>query len=341
MPDIRVDSLGFTKATDIVKQNGKLQRSRTYAGSSIYVNPIASKESLLQRSQRGIGSRYDENYGVEEGFSNISSYSRRGSGLHPRVLHEEENKSIGRGTRLSVGSDYEKSMYLKSAMTNLNAPAVTYSSNLNTIQDELNVETIVPECTSKFPDAKLKKHSQYVNVETKPSEIKLLDNDAPLDLSPLANTFVPHASPFFQTREFDPNVPTDTGILLKILNYEFDLIPDEVDSDEEEIFNEDLEANYKRTNSKRRNAWYEGWIDLKCIKEFLNSYKNLSVEEYKEKYPWDQFYDPELYYSPKPHNISDSGLNLDMIDSRSLNTVPGISTATKREHSYLLQRKGF
>lgn len=352
MPDIRIDSLGFTKEIDTFKRGKGLQRSRTYAGSSTYGNRLSyfpcqdiqstSKNSefgFTQNSERIEGTHHDENFGVEDNIYGFNSKISRGSGLYPRVPHEEDNRSLVRGTRLSISSNFEKSFNIKSTLSNSIQADGTYSSNLNTIKDELNIETIIDEPFPNISDQKYIKHSKYTSVDTEPTNVKLLDDDEPLNLSCLSNSFVPHANPFFQTKEFSPYTPTDTSILLKILSYEFELIPDEVDS-EDGGYDPDHHLEEKEKNNTH-SAWYDGWIDLKSIKEFLNSYKTLSVEEYKKKYPWDQFYDPELFYSAYLRHDEERGLNLEMIPNGLQDSVSGFSTAAKREYSYLSQRKGF
>lgn len=169
---------------------------------------------------------------------------------------------------------------------------------------------------------------KFTNVELNVPQIKLLEDSAPLDLSLVKRRLVPYASPFFQTIEFNPCEPTDTGILLKILNHEFESLDDE---NEDEMLQE---------KENKRTPWYRGLLDLeKCYTRFVNSFKPLTKEEYNTRYPWDKFYDPELYYD---NEMDDEGvLNTELLPENLHNSISLEINDSMKPYSYVSRRKGY
>lgn len=201
------------------------------------------------------------------------------------------------------------------------------SKNFNGLSTVKN--TFCSEEENLYDDESEAKHNrQFTSVEFDVPKITLLDDSAPLDLSQVKRRLVPYASPFFQTIEFNPFEPTDTGILLKILNHEFESLDDENDDD------------LMQEKENKRIPWYRELLNLeKYYTQFINCFKPLSKDEYNFKYPWDKFYDPELYYD---NEMDDEGvLNTELLPENLHNSISSEINDYMKPYSYISRRRGY
>lgn len=120
--------------------------------------------------------------------------------------------------------------------------------------------------------------------ESKVAANNLADDNIPFEklLSGLSRKRICDAAPFFLMTEFDPRAATDEGILLKVLNYEFD-----------ELDNLPPVEPYGRYSlSNIFEKWILGGWGFGWIRHFGFE---ITDDEYIAKFPWDRFYEPELY----------------------------------------------
>lgn len=225
-----------------------------------------------------------------------------------------------------------------------------YSNAPSTLKADYCIDVVSKRNSFDVPSLELQEQKsididspRFVNVDLAIQHIELSDDTDPLNLENLAS-YVPYAGPFFQTHEFNPFEPTSTGILLKILNEEFELIEDDLYDNESDGLNDnffdDLEKN--ATAKKLQKPWYREYFDksISTVDQFIKSFKPLTKEEYNKKYPWDKFYDPELYYDSQTDD-EEGVLNMDMIPDKLEGSINFESTTFKRKYSYLSKRKGF
>ncbi|TID30333.1 hypothetical protein CANINC_001035 [Pichia inconspicua] len=302
-----------------------LKRARTFAGSSSTEHLIHYKtgSSKLQQQNLEINhiSRFDENQDIElKAFSKrkddtISHRSSlKQSGLYPRYENVKSNH-FNIPTTLDPRVDLEVNPY----------SAVTFKieDNLKTITESVSVPS-----TEKVPN-----RETYTKVDLEVQPIKLLPYDAELDLTPLKGNFMSKAVPFFETLEFCPTSTDETGILLKILNHEFECCSKR----EEE---QEFKANCCAEEEEDEIPWYKKATKtmLTFIDELLKSWQPVDKEEYNKRFPWDKFYDPELYYDYKVDELHE--LNFDMIASDDVGTISKTNSFhMKKSHNYVSKRR--
>lgn len=212
----------------------------------------------------------------------------------------------------------------------------------DTTSNNLNTASCLPKESVEtreffFENVAIYKHKKFTNVEFIPENIKLLDAEAELKLFNVERKFL-GASPFFQTIEFDPRTSNETGVLLKILNYEFENV------DNHEIETEDYGGENARVNDK--TPWYREYLDigtyLNPISNYIKSFYPLSKEEYNKNYPWDKFYDAELYYDVDLVLTDDGELNMEMIPEQLEDTIKSLKTTQsvylKKKYNYVQSR---
>lgn len=305
-----------------------LKRSRTYAGTSsmdhiIQYETGSSKNHLKEVDLDG-SVNFDENYDIEmktllkkqgTGVTKIDSLKQ--SGLYPRYSNEQSRyKSFKTPITLDPASNSTVNPY----------SAVTFK-----IED--NIKTITESVSISEESNKINAHGPYTKVDIDVHPIELLPYDADLNLHLLGHDYVTKASPFFETLEFSPYNRDETGILLKILNHEFE----ECTLDEEKEakggcdYNEDIAIHIPWYHKLQNNT-------IQAINDFVKSFQPLSKEEYNKKYPWDKFYDPELYYEYEIADIHE--LNYDLIATDDTDFVTKQNAmSTRKTHSYLNKRK--
>lgn len=300
-----------------------LKRARTFAGSSSTDHLVHHKIGTSKSEQRKVdadyNSSFDENLDIEwRNFTKKKSDSifpqtaLRQSGLYPRYeSHEYNHGTFNVPATLDPRSDIEINPY----------SAVTFKieDNLKTITEPLSAPSI----------NKSQIHDPYTKVDFDVQPIKLLPYDAKLDLTPLQEEFMFKAAPFFETLEFSPSNTDETGILLKILNYEF-----------EECSRREEEEEFRVNNKGDVIPWYQRIADafISFINDLIKSWQPMSKEEYNEKYPWDKFYDPELYYDYKMDELHE--LNFDMIATDDVGTISKTNSFyQKKSHNYLSRRR--
>ena len=115
------------------------------------------------------------------------------------------------------------------------------------------------------------RRKRFVNADIVPFDCPLAKNGRPLLIKSCARHPVSCAAPFFNFPEFDPASATDEMILVEILNFEMDHID-------------------------------KGMQKVRTAKEILKfkmyellHFGQICIEDYLARFPWDQFYSPELY----------------------------------------------
>lgn len=306
-----------------------LKRARTYDGSLITEHltycATGSSQANLQSTKSNSIIHFDENYGLELGTLSKQQSGRisppnslKQSGLHPRYNNKQSKfNAFPIPPKLDPGSS---------------SPLNPYSTV--TFKIEENLKTIV-ESSSELLKKKYHVHDFNTTVDSKAQPIKLLSYDAKLDLSSLKGNIVSKAAPFFETLEFNPYYTDEIGILLKILNHEFETCFREEEKEERM-------ANDCNEEVPDEIPWYRNLSNaaVKAFDDFIKSWQPISKDEYNKKYPWDKFYDPELYYEFKIDEIHE--VNLDMIATDDLGSISKSNSMYMRKpHNYLFKRKLF
>lgn len=323
----------FTRAGDItpsLRSNlSKREKINVLIQKESQTKPFNLNSKLINKNKKTF--IHDENFGV-----NLEHEYSENTGLFPR------NDKIHRKFRLAE---------IKYSSNHIPTPgSLPQSHNINnsvTLQNNTASSDLggQPNFITKDVEAKeflfkkvdIHKHEGLINVEFKTNEIKLLDDESKLNLSNIERKFV-GASPFFQTIEFDPRTSNETGILLKILNYEFENV-DINDAKVDEYIEENENENYK-------TPWYMKYLDINTyvdpLSEYIKSFYPLSKEEYNEKYPWDKFYDAELYYDVDLTFTEDGGLNMEMIPGQLKDSIKTSRTTqsfySKKKYNYVQSR---
>lgn len=120
-------------------------------------------------------------------------------------------------------------------------------------------------------------HHQYQTAPTavEPDSAGTLTDLTPFDMNLIGRVghLLVNMAPFFNLMEYDPECPTDEGTLLNILQYEMDHLdtPHEQDSHEK-----------------------DGW----------HRFGHWTAHQYNNQYPWERFYDVELYDEARDHRDS-------------------------------------
>ena len=289
------------------------------------------QETLLQ----------DENLGVKSDlfktkFNELDrSTNSNLPGLYPRISMEERSLSNSLRNR----DAYQQNRYQDEHRINSeveihsNQSFVTLISKnfhgLSTIKNDSTEEDYIYSSSTSENKSLSRK---FTDVDLDVPKIDLLDDSEPLDLSPIKKRLVPYAGPFFQTIEFNPFEPTDTGILLKILNYEFEQIDKE---------NDDSVDSRILETEKIKVSWIRKLISVVegVYNDFLHVFKPLTKEEYNAKYPWDKFYDPELYFD---NDMDEEGtLNTELIPDQLQGTVSNDIEESMKPYFYVSKRKGY
>lgn len=279
-------------------------------------------EILLQDENLGIKTNGDQEL---EQKNNLKSKTI--PGLYPRLSIEGKNFPVARIPSPGNQNLFDEINNEPEVEQSSSKSLVTViSKNFNGLRSIKNTFSL--EVDNVYDDdSEIKCSRKFTNVEFDVPKITLLDDSEPLDLSLVKRRLVPYASPFFQTIEFSPFEPTDTGILLKILNHEFESLDNENDN---ELMQE---------KENKRIPWYRQLLSLeKYYTQFINSFKPLSKEEYNSKYPWDKFYDPELYYD---NDMDDEGvLNTDLLPENLHNSISSEINGYMKPYSYISRRRG-
>lgn len=321
----------------------KLKRARTYAGSSSMVNPMRDLGLYnYPNDQKVFSSKYDSN-SVKYQDENVGGNHQLNSsfihqpqpikitGLQPRFINSDEQRSFNRESLASTMelSNDPKSPISYSTLINTTGHLLTLKNDDNVSTDEfINLDEKNNDSNYTF-----NKHSKYTKVDIEIPKVQLADSDEPLDLSSISNKFLTDTSPFYQTREFNPVDTTDTGILLKILNYEFESIPDESDIDDD---NDNVD-DYLDENSQNIVPWYRNILNFNFFRSVIDANKVLSKDEYNEKFPWDKFYEPELFEFPETDDIN--VLNEDMIPRSYHDTIASSTDFSKKQYNYVSTRR--
>lgn len=329
--------------------NSKVKRSRTIVGvssNSILNDLDYNKYTVKQFKHLGTNevmqemSLQDENLGVKSNFikSKFNEIDRSTSnnlpGLYPRISMEERILSNSLRNNVYNMNKYHNENRINSEVElHSNQSIVTLiSKNFHGLSTIKNGPTEEDYIYSSNPAENKSLSRKFTDVELGVSEINLLDDSEPLDLSSIRKTLVPYASPFFQTIEFNPFEPTDTGILLKILNYEFEKIDKET---EHSIDSEISETETIKVSWLRKIYFFFKGI----YKDLFNIFKPLTKEEYNAKYPWDKFYDPELYFD---NDMDEEGtLNTELIPDQLQGTVSNDIEKSMKHYFYVSKRKGY
>lgn len=156
-----------------------------------------------------------------------------------------------------------------------------------------------------------------VNVEIAPFNAPLAEGRHPLIIEGCARSPERFAAPFFSLPEFDPVSATDEMMMVEILNYEMEHLDEKMQKVRtvKEIF-----------NFKLFEFFHRGQL---CIQDYLN------------KFPWDRFYDPELYAAALKEHRGKIGLgcgneNIDIIAGMKRDKA-GIRTP-KKEYAFVPRR---
>lgn len=323
-------------------------------GNNSYYTPFFRAKDIENMKEI---SPQDENLGVQSNSTaEFNTPNRANSknipGLYPRKSIEKRTLSTQTFKTINLsGSNLHHQRHLRNELSisikehqvettiSLDSPFSTFDNfvpqtydSLSTIKNNNLDETIKLIETDDFP-YKDEEKRKYTHVEIEPTNIELLDDEASLNLDLVSRKLVPYASPFFQTIEFDPCEPTDTGILLKILNYEFEHI-----NEEDEAFANDSINEYEN----RRIPWYrQAFNFVKYYNDFINSFKPLTKEEYNAKYPWEKFYDPELYFDTDLSDSDEGQLNMEMIPNQLQNSMSAEISDSMKTYSYIKRRRGY
>lgn len=161
-----------------------------------------------------------------------------------------------------------------------------------------------------LPNKVLRKRKRYTEAAFTPQVHKLADDSYRFQLPFESKKFIKYAAPLHHLNEFNPFNKTDEGILLSILKFEFQKIDDE----EEHKFDLSQEMGYV----KPRNLINYICGLLMDYRWLLDPFIRVDRNEYLRRYPWDQFYDPELYFEngineKESSTSNEHGLNLDMM----------------------------
>lgn len=328
--------------------NKSLRRSRTTTGITNTISSMLSDKTL---SENNIGNYpnlrtkthqnaqkillQNENLDVKSTLSDFKfankSVINNLPGLYPRV--SIEGKHITNLVKSSIKNDILHEQDINSEIEEHSDPSVitltsnnyhglsTIKNNYNYSEDEISYNKVLEE----------KEKRKYTDVEIKVSTVKLLDNSEPLDLTKVKRRLVPDVSPLFYTHEFEPDRASDTDVLLKILSYEFEVI----DKEDEEFERRAIEETDDLIVLWYTNALHS--VVSICI-NFIHSFKSMTKEEYNSKYPWDKFYEPELYYQ---HDIDEDGvLNMDMIPEGLQGISNKIDETINSRYLYVLRKRG-
>lgn len=331
-------------------RTNKIRRSRTIMGvsSNTLLNDLDYKRfdvkqftHLGTRKEIEETSLQDENLGVKSDpfkikFNEINkSTSNNLPGLYPRISIDERSLS----NSLRNKSTYQQNIFPDENCINSEVEIPSNQSFVTLISKNFHgLSTIKNDSSGKdyiyssSPSENKILSRRFIDVELDVPKINLLDDSEPLNLSPIKKSLVPYASPFFQTIEFNPFEPTDTGILLKILSYEFEQIDKE---------NDDFVDNGTLETENIKISWVRKLISVVegIYNDFLYIFKPLTKEEYNIKYPWDKFYDPQLYFD---NDMDEEGtLNTELIPDQLQGTVSNDIEKSLKRFFYVSKRKSY
>lgn len=339
-------------------RNDELQHTNSTLSKKTYT--IAELHLIYSSSKTFESILFEKNTNAS-GISNFK-HSQQVSEYHEDSVHHDENMAFDYTPQ--ANSYYNNT---KHNLFNLNELKPEITSNSNNFIDRTDSDYIFEKsdeaiaicdsnqlCISKddFTDSQIfnfKEYSlsdidvpihssnitQFADVEVNPSEAILSENESPLPLEKCLQNFVPYASPFFHTVEFNPYSPTDIGILLKIMNHEFEnLSEDEYDDGFW------VKISNKIENEKAMQVpWFWRFLRLFNIRNCFHFFEPLTKEEYNAKFPWDKFYDPELYYD---NDVDiEGGINMDMLPDNLENNLGSESYSFKRFYSYVTDRRSY
>lgn len=151
-------------------------------------------------------------------------------------------------------------------------------------------------------DVRKRKRKRHASVEMAPHMHRLASDSEKFVLPQEKSAPIKYAAPFNSCNEFDPHKRTDEGILLSILAYEFQQL-----DNREKLQNE---AGFIKPRNMI-NSIYQYMLKWRWL---LDPFVGVDQTEYLRRYPWDRFYDPQLFIHHNPKKIpSEHGLNLDMM----------------------------
>lgn len=228
-----------------------------------------------------------------------------------------EIQPIGTKNRNSLNrNDNLNSSSIRDTLKRTNASASKIRRNnpkfavleLKNSESPIEIKSIIDNDHSQA----LRKRKRFSEVSIPPQISTLSSDSQKFQISSDESTdFIKYAAPFNHCNEFDPYKKSDEGVLLSILALEFQKIDDEEDLK----FDLHQEMGYVKPRSL-----------ISSIFEFVMGYRwlldpfiEIDRNEYLRRYPWDKFYDPELYYENGINEVrkkklsNDNGLNLDMM----------------------------